>query len=110
MTSLGARRPRRRKLSGMLRGRTPTVNRQLEQEGPAGSAPTTLVAGAIEEFRRRRTHTWPALILLCAGTTYLTSGRIDEAARHAREALGLTRRLGARGAEAHTLASPVTSR
>ena len=29
--------------------------------------------------------------------------RIDEAASHAREALALTRRLGARGAEAHTL-------
>ena len=90
----------------MLRGRTPTVNRQLEQEGPAGSAPTTLVAGAVEEFRRRRTHTWPARILLWAGTTgttYLSAGRIDEAASHAREALVLTRRLGARGAEAHAL-------
>jgi len=87
----------------MLRGRTPTVNRQLEQEGPAGSAPTTLVAGAVEEFRRRRTHTWPARILLWAGTTYLSAGRIDEAASDAREALVLTRRLGARGAEAHAL-------
>jgi tetratricopeptide (TPR) repeat protein len=35
--------------------------------------------------------------------TYLSAGRIDEAASHAREALALTRRLGARGSEAHAL-------
>jgi sugar phosphate isomerase/epimerase len=35
--------------------------------------------------------------------TYLSAGRIDEAASHAREALALTRRLGARGNEAHAL-------
>jgi len=35
--------------------------------------------------------------------TYLAAGRIDEAASHAREALALTRRLGARGSEAHAL-------
>jgi tetratricopeptide (TPR) repeat protein len=62
-----------------------------------------LVAGAVEEFRRRPLHTYPALILLWAGTTYLSAGRIDEAASHAREALALTRRLGARGSEAHAL-------
>jgi class 3 adenylate cyclase/tetratricopeptide (TPR) repeat protein len=62
-----------------------------------------LVAGAVEEFRRRQMHNQPALILLCAGTTYLSAGRIDEAASHAREALALTRRLGARGSEAHAL-------
>jgi class 3 adenylate cyclase/tetratricopeptide (TPR) repeat protein len=62
-----------------------------------------LVAGAVEEFRRRQRHHWPALILLCAGTTYLSAGRIDEAASQAREALALTRRLGARGSEAHAL-------
>ena len=57
-----------------------------------------LVAGAVEEFRRRQPFTHgPALILLCAGMTYLSAGRIDEAASHAREALALTRRLGARG-------------
>ena len=39
----------------------------------------------------------------CAGTTHLSAGRIDEAARHAREALALTRRLGARASEAHAL-------
>jgi tetratricopeptide (TPR) repeat protein len=33
----------------------------------------------------------------------LWAGRIDEAASHAREALALTRRLGARGSEAHAL-------
>jgi len=31
------------------------------------------------------------------------AGRIDEATSHAREALALTRRLGARGSEAHAL-------
>ena len=62
-----------------------------------------LVAGAVEEGRSRQNHTRPALILLCAGTTYLSAGRIDEAASHAREALALTRRLGARGSEAHAL-------
>ncbi len=62
-----------------------------------------LVAGAVEEFRRRQTHSWPTLILLCAGMTCLSAGRIAEAARHAREALTLSRRLGARGSEAHAL-------
>jgi class 3 adenylate cyclase/tetratricopeptide (TPR) repeat protein len=62
-----------------------------------------LVAGAVEEFRGRQFHHRPALILLCAGTTYLSAARIDEAASHAREALALTRRLGARGSEAHAL-------
>src|SRR5207245_3110081 len=64
-----------------------------------------LVAGAVEEFRGRgrQIHSSPALILLCAGTSYLSAGRIDEAASHAREALALTRRLGARGSEAHAL-------
>jgi tetratricopeptide (TPR) repeat protein len=62
-----------------------------------------LVANAVEDFRRRQDHRWPALILLCAGTTCLSAGRIDEAGSHAREALALTRRLGARGSEAHAL-------
>jgi len=35
--------------------------------------------------------------------TCLSAGRIDEAASHAQEALALTRRLGARGNEAHAL-------
>jgi class 3 adenylate cyclase/tetratricopeptide (TPR) repeat protein len=62
-----------------------------------------LVAGALEEFSSRQTHGRPALILLCAGMTCLSAGRIDEAASHAREALVLTRRLGARAAEVHAL-------
>src|SRR4030095_5314823 len=62
-----------------------------------------LVAGAVEEFRRRPIHVYPALIHLCAGITYLSAGRIDEAAGYAREALVLTRRLGARASEAHAL-------
>jgi hypothetical protein len=35
--------------------------------------------------------------------TYLAAGRIDEATAHAREALGLARRLGDGGNEAHAL-------
>jgi tetratricopeptide (TPR) repeat protein len=35
--------------------------------------------------------------------TSLSAGRIDEAANHAQEALALSRRLGARGSEAHAL-------
>jgi tetratricopeptide (TPR) repeat protein len=62
-----------------------------------------LVAGAVEAFRSHSSHVRPGLILLCAGTTCLSAGRIDEAASHAREALALTRWLGARGAEAHAL-------
>jgi tetratricopeptide (TPR) repeat protein len=62
-----------------------------------------MVAGAVEESRGWQTHIRPGLILLCAGTTCLSAGRIDEAASHAREALALTRRLGARGSEAHAL-------
>jgi len=62
-----------------------------------------LVAGAVEEFRRREPHNRPAFILLCAAVTYLVAGRVDEAASHAREALALARRLGARASEAHAL-------
>jgi tetratricopeptide (TPR) repeat protein len=73
--------------------------------GLAGRADEALplVAGAVEEFRSRRIHYRPALILLCAGMSYLSAGRIDEAGSHAQEALALTRRLGARGNEAHAL-------
>jgi tetratricopeptide (TPR) repeat protein len=63
----------------------------------------SLMAGAVEALRDRPFHTRPALIPLCAGTTSLLTGRIDEAATHAREALALTRRLGARGSEAQAL-------
>jgi len=62
-----------------------------------------LVAGAVEEFRRRPIHTYPGLTHLCAGMSYLSAGRIDEAASYAGEALALTRRLGARASEAHAL-------
>jgi class 3 adenylate cyclase/tetratricopeptide (TPR) repeat protein len=61
-----------------------------------------LVVGAVAEFRGRQIFRWPD-ILLCAGTTYLSAGRIGEAASHARETLALTRRLAARGSEAHAL-------
>jgi tetratricopeptide (TPR) repeat protein len=62
-----------------------------------------LVTGAVEDFRSRQRHSWPGLILLCAGTTYLSVRRIDEARSHAREALVHTRRIGARASEAHAL-------
>jgi class 3 adenylate cyclase/tetratricopeptide (TPR) repeat protein len=67
------------------------------------NAALLLVAGAVAEFRSSQNHNRPALILLCAGMTDLSAGRIDEAASHAREALALARRLGARGSEAHAL-------
>ena len=61
-----------------------------------------LVAGAVEEFRRRQLYRWPD-ILLCAGATDLSAGRIDEAASNAREAIALTRHQRARGREARAL-------
>lgn len=61
-----------------------------------------LVAEAVEEFRERRpAHVRPAFVLLCAGLTHFVTGRIDEAAGHAREALALARR--ARGARKRSL-------
>ena len=71
----------------------------------AGRAEEALprVAGAVEEFHGRRYDLRPAFIPLCAGMVYLAAGRIDEAGRHAREALALSRWLGARGSEAHAL-------
>jgi len=62
-----------------------------------------LIAGAVEEFRRRPFHQRPAHILLCAGLACLSAGRIDDARSHAREALTLSRRLGARASEVHAL-------
>ena len=62
-----------------------------------------LIANAVEEFRARPNHFWPGLILLYAGMACLGAGRIDEAASHAREALALSRRLGARASAAHAL-------
>jgi tetratricopeptide (TPR) repeat protein len=60
-----------------------------------------LVMGAVEQQGRQF---WGRSdILLCAVTTYLSAGRIDEAASHAREALALTRRPRARANEAHAL-------
>ncbi len=44
------------------------------------------------------------------GATYVSTGRIDEAASHAREALALNRRLGLGEARPTPSASPGTSR
>ena len=52
-----------------------------------------LVAGAIEEFRSRQFQPAFIFILLCAGATYLSAGRIDEAACH----LGLGKLYGRTG-------------
>jgi predicted ATPase/class 3 adenylate cyclase len=62
-----------------------------------------LIAGAVEEFRRRQDHYRPAFILLYAGISLLSARQIDKAASYAREAVVLTRTLGARGIEAHAL-------
>jgi tetratricopeptide (TPR) repeat protein len=62
-----------------------------------------LVERAVEEFRGRPLYRRPGLVFLFAGMTYLRASRIDEASALAREALELTRRLGARGNEAHAL-------
>jgi len=64
---------------------------------------TPLIAGAVEEFNRRQVHSLPAFILLCAGRTHLSAGRIDKAAGYTEEALALSQRLGARASEAHAL-------
>jgi tetratricopeptide (TPR) repeat protein len=61
------------------------------------------VEHAVEEFRGRTLYRRPGLVFLFAGMTYLRAGRIGEASDLAREALELTRRLGARGNEAHAL-------
>ena len=63
----------------------------------------TLVMEAVEEFQRHQIHFRPAFILLCAGMICLSSGQIEASDSHAREALALARRLGARGSEAHAL-------
>src|SRR5262249_15404704 len=64
---------------------------------------TPLIAGAVEEFRRRRNYFQPAFNLLCLGRTCCLAGRIDEAAGHAQKALALSRRPRARGHEAQAL-------
>jgi len=62
-----------------------------------------LVEGAVEQFRTSQISRPQWFIPLCAGMTYLSAGRMDEAAIHAQEALALTRRLKARAAEAYAL-------
>jgi class 3 adenylate cyclase/tetratricopeptide (TPR) repeat protein len=62
-----------------------------------------LIAGAVKESHSSPFHQRPAHILLCAGLACLSAGLIDEARSHAREALALSGRLGARGSVAHAL-------
>ncbi len=71
-----------------------------------------MIESAVDEFRRQPVHVWPATILLCAGRTYLSTGHVDDAASRAREALSLSRSLGARASEAEALwlAGEVASR
>jgi Lipid A 3-O-deacylase (PagL) len=71
---------------GMVGARSapPTLDRAAEAR--------PLVAGAVEEFRSRPFSNRPAFILLFAGMTSLSTGRLDAARSHAREALTLTRR------------------
>src|SRR5262249_16638898 len=58
---------------------------------------------ALQAFRVRPMVGVPGLVLLWAGMTYLSVGRLDEAATHAREALALARRTGSRAIEAQAL-------
>jgi tetratricopeptide (TPR) repeat protein len=62
-----------------------------------------LRASAVDAFRRCPMHNRPAHILLCAGLTCLAADQIDEAANYVREALALSRQLGARASESHAL-------
>ena len=61
------------------------------------------ITEAVEEFRRHPLYRRPGLILVLVGMSYLRAGRIDETVGCVNEALALTRRLGARGSEAHAL-------
>ena len=69
--------------------------------GGRGDEALSLVTGAVEDHLGRPR--WAARILPFAGMIYLSTGRIDEAASHAREALAFTRRAEARASEAHAL-------
>jgi len=66
-----------------------------------GDEALSLVTGAVEGDRRGTR--WAARILPFAGMIYLSTGRIDDAASCAREALASTRRAEARAGEAHAL-------
>jgi tetratricopeptide (TPR) repeat protein len=83
-----------------LAGATPQVDAALGVAyaiAGRGDDGASLVAGAVNEFRRNQTHIWPGLVLECAGMTYLAVARIEQADSHVQEALALTGRLGARG-------------
>jgi class 3 adenylate cyclase/tetratricopeptide (TPR) repeat protein len=61
-----------------------------------------VVADLVEKVRSDQKYIRPYFFLRC-GDIYLSAGQIEEAARHAREALALSRRLGTPGWEAHAL-------
>jgi DNA-binding SARP family transcriptional activator len=69
--------------------------------GGRGDEALALVTGAIEDHLGRPR--WAARVLPFAGLIYLSTGRIDDAASYAREALAFTRRAEARAGEAHAL-------
>ncbi len=62
-----------------------------------------LVAGAVEESRVSQNHGGRRTFFSARERPILPAGLIDEAARHAREAVAVSRRLGARASEAHAL-------
>ena len=82
--------------------RTATLSAAYALAGRADAAALPLVAGPVEEFRRRQIHTWPALILLCAGMTTSRPGGSTRPPATPRGA-GAHPPLGARGSEAHAL-------
>jgi predicted ATPase len=69
--------------------------------GGRGDEALALVTGAVEDHLCRPRYA--ARILPLAGMIYLCTGRIVEAASHAREALAFTRQVEARAGEAHAL-------
>jgi hypothetical protein len=93
-----------------------SLHLERQQHRPLGSSHGTWLDVTWREWRRvgrapsDGIHIRPALILLCAGMTSLSAGRIDEAASHAREALASAAGWGRGEARPTPSASLVTSR
>jgi len=62
-----------------------------------------LVTGAVDESRASKSFRWAVPILLHAGLAFFSAARFEEAIGYSGEALALSRRLKARGGEAHAL-------